>query len=167
MSNVDRHIVVNYTSDQEGQEIRHEDVVRPSNHGWCIQGGDETRRWKLKSRNTCPTYGSCQYCFKSGPVGKFCNECQQWETSQPGYVILRNGNRLLDSITIAEILNVGHETAMADRICKPIMQRIESFSVDRMTIAAEKSYVHIEDRVARAKLTCEATHKFYAMLDRL
>jgi hypothetical protein len=33
-------IVVNYTTDQEGQDIQDEDVVQPLNHRWCIQGGN-------------------------------------------------------------------------------------------------------------------------------
>jgi hypothetical protein len=61
------HIVVSYTTDQEGQDIKDEDGVRSMNHRWCYQGGDETSTWKLKSRAICPTYGSCEDCMKSGP----------------------------------------------------------------------------------------------------
>jgi hypothetical protein len=52
------------STDQEGQDIRDEDMVRPINHRWCYHGGDETSTWKLKSWARCPTYGSCQYCLK-------------------------------------------------------------------------------------------------------
>jgi hypothetical protein len=59
------YIVVSYTADQEGQDIQDEDIVQPIYHPWCIQGGNETRTWRLKSTAKCPTYhGSCKHCLK-------------------------------------------------------------------------------------------------------
>jgi hypothetical protein len=37
-----QQIVVNYTKDQQGQNIRDEDAVRPDNHKWARNGLSET-----------------------------------------------------------------------------------------------------------------------------
>lgn len=58
-------MVASYTTDQRGKDVQDEDVVRPVNLRWSKHGGEETQRWKLKSRARCPTYCSCQHCKKS------------------------------------------------------------------------------------------------------
>jgi len=136
-SNHQRFIVVNYSADQEGQDIRDEDVVRPLNHRWTHrykQDRTEIGSWKDKSYARCPTYGSCQNCMKSGPVGKVCKDCPIENDLQPGYVILRNedGSKILDSITIAQMLGQRHETAKADRLFKEGMDRIEEFNLQSL-----------------------------------
>jgi hypothetical protein len=158
------YIIVSYTTDKEGQDIQDEDMVQPINHRWCYQGGNETTTWKLKSWAICPTYGSCQHCLKSGPVGKSCNECQIRE-GQPGYVILRNQDKFLDSITIAEMFNQGHDTAKADQYFTLNMERIETFNSDHLCIATQQIYQNIQDPVVKANLISQMNRKFYAMLE--
>ena len=46
----EKYVNINYTVDQEGQDIQEADVVRPINYRWSIQGGYETLTWKIKSR---------------------------------------------------------------------------------------------------------------------
>jgi hypothetical protein len=70
-------INVNYTPYQEGKEIRQEDVVRPMNRK--ITTTKEVAKWKEISRSRAPTYGSCEYCFRNGPLGKRCNQCNNGE----------------------------------------------------------------------------------------
>jgi hypothetical protein len=160
-----RRIVVNYTEDQEDEDIRSEDLVRPSNYRWCFQGSPETRTWKLKTTANCPTYGTCQYCFKAGPVGKHCNECQIPDV-QALYVLLpSDGNKILDSITFAKIFNRGLETAKADRYLTPNMVRLERCSTDHLTLAAQHKYKYITDPVARAKLIRETLLRCYMILE--
>jgi hypothetical protein len=65
-------IIVGYTDDQKGKDIRDEDVVRVSNGKWIVQHSTETGSWKEKSTGRCPTYGTCSFCFKAGPTGKKC-----------------------------------------------------------------------------------------------
>ena len=65
----------NYTPDQMGQDIQDADVVRPLNHKWSRP--DETVTWRVLSADRCPTYGSCKKCFKSGPYGRLCNNCNE------------------------------------------------------------------------------------------
>jgi hypothetical protein len=66
MMNPPEIINVNYTPDQEGKEIRQEDVVRLMNRK--ITTMKEVAKWKEISRSRAPTYGSCEYCFRSGPL---------------------------------------------------------------------------------------------------
>ena len=63
-------IVVGYTNDQEGQDIRDEDVVRPANKKWTKQGSTETHDWQMKSSARRPKYGPCDHCYKAGPDSK-------------------------------------------------------------------------------------------------
>jgi hypothetical protein len=63
-------IIVGYTDDQKGKDIRDEDVVRVSNRKWIAQHSTKTGSWKEKSTGRCPTYGTCSFCFKAGPTGK-------------------------------------------------------------------------------------------------
>ena len=73
-----QRIVVNYTVDQEGQDIREEDVVHAANGIFFTE--DELKRFSEKSSFGVPTYGNCHGCWSSGPVGKKCREC-----NAPGY----------------------------------------------------------------------------------
>jgi hypothetical protein len=77
MMNPPEIINVNYTPDQEGKEIPQEDVVWPMN---CkITTMKEVAKWKEIRRSRAPTYGSCGYCFRSGPLGKRCNRYNNGE----------------------------------------------------------------------------------------
>jgi hypothetical protein len=66
MMNPPEIINKSYTPDQEGQEIRQEDVVLPTNHK--ITTIKEVTDWKEISRSCAPTYGSSECCFRSGPL---------------------------------------------------------------------------------------------------
>jgi hypothetical protein len=102
--------------------------------------------------------------LKSGPVGKSCNECQIRE-GQPGYVILRNQDKFLDYITIAEMFNQGHETAKADRYFTLNMDRVETSNSNHLCIAAQQIYQNIQDPAVKANLIHQVNHKIYAMLE--
>ena len=73
-----------------------------------------------KSTGWCPTYRTCDFCFKAGPTGKKC-VCTDGE-----YKILFYRRTLIDSIKIAELLEEELEVAKADRmqnwIRTPMMQ---------------------------------------------
>jgi hypothetical protein len=162
-----KHLVKNYTTDQEGQDIRDEDVVRPNNHRWCIQGDDEVRTWKRKSTARCPTYGSCTNCLKSGPVDLFCNdELCKIKKTPPKYAIMRHGyDKLLDSITIAEMLDRGHETAKADRMNYRGLEKICTFDDTIINAATRRKYQDIKDPEVRAEAIVQMKHDIYAMLN--
>ena len=113
--NPPRKIVKNYTPDQQGQDIRPQDIVRPINKKWAK--GDEVQTWRKLSNERAPTYRSCTMCFRSGPLGRLCNKCN-YENNH--YVALNYDNghgqgATLDSVTMSEIFRAGNETAKADR----------------------------------------------------
>jgi hypothetical protein len=74
--------------------------------------------------------------MKSGSVdGKDCNKCHI-KRYNPGYMILRNQEKILNAITMAEIYNQGHETAKADRFINPNTIPMEMFSCNHLNLAA-------------------------------
>ena len=101
----------NYTPDQEGQEIRQEDVVRPMNHKITTKKEPD---WIEISRSRAPTYGSCNCCFRSGPLGKRCNGCNNGEYQANLHMVKGGAIETLDSITMSEIMGQGHEVCLAD-----------------------------------------------------
>ena len=160
------YIVKNYTPDQKGEDIRHGDVVRPSNHRWCIQGDDEVRKWSLKSTARCPTYGTCQSCYMCGPVGKRCIDCYDQEDPNPsGFVIMMDGKKILDSITIATILGQGQEIAKADRILNLHAIKMESLNSVRIHCAVEHVYKYYPERTTKEKLRRDTTLKLYNLVN--
>ena len=109
-------VVRSYTDEQEGQDIREEDVARPKNHCWCYDGNepDENgRTWRDKSRAWRPTYGSCIFCYDAGPVGQNCVKCSINGKNAGYWMIVRGQDpkKFLDSIRLAEIF--GGKTIIA------------------------------------------------------
>ena len=163
----DYPIVVNYTADQEGQDIRPNDVVRPINRRYTIKCDNEVKAWQYLSRGRMPTYGNCQRCYKSGPLGKYCNECSTTHKG-PGYVIMTYGEKILDAITISEILQKNQETAKADRIYKSGMDRMKRFDTDQMVDAATqrfKATSSLPDKRLAASRIYDAAKKLRAMVE--
>ena len=54
---------------EDGDDIRDKDVVRPANHKWIVK--DNVKILEMSSMR-CPTYGTCEQFWKSGPTGKRC-----------------------------------------------------------------------------------------------
>ena len=108
-------IIVAYTDDQDGQSIRSQDVVTANNGIWFTE--EEKRSMTDKSCMRCPTYGSCQHCWKSGPVAKRCTSCndEMCGYSFIFYTTPYGEMRLLDSQFLSGLLGTGHETVMANR----------------------------------------------------
>ncbi len=105
-------INTNHTPDQKGQEIRQEDVVRPLNRK--ITTMKEVANWKEISRSRAPSYGSCEYCFRSGPLGKRCNRCNNGEYEAILLLVKGGAIATLDSITMSKIMGQGQEVCLAD-----------------------------------------------------
>jgi hypothetical protein len=93
--------------------IRGEDVVRPPNHkAWkADRPGESTEEMPLyKSVAKVPTYGSCEDCYSSGPVGKLCIFCHNGTQ----YKVVLHCHHIIDSVTLAQAMERGHEPARAD-----------------------------------------------------
>ena len=89
----------------DDDDIREADVVRSENNRWFTT--KEKERFYLKSTAQRPTYGSCHGCFKSGPVGKKCNECEGQ------YDVMIYNHRIIDSENLAKMAETGQEVAKA------------------------------------------------------
>jgi hypothetical protein len=122
-------IIVGYTDDQKGKDIRDEDVVRVSNGRWIAQHSTETGTRKEKSTGRCPTYGTCSFCFKAGPTGKKC------VCTDGRYKILFYRYHIIDSIKIAELLEEELEVAKADRMQNWIMTPSMQLNLDCCDLA--------------------------------
>jgi hypothetical protein len=105
-------INVNYTPDQEGKEIRQEDVVQPLNRK--IMTMKDVAKWEEISRSHAPTYGSCEYYFRSGPLGKCCNRCNNGEYEAILFLVKGGAIATLDFITMSKIMGQGHKVCLAD-----------------------------------------------------
>jgi hypothetical protein len=123
-------VLKRYTPDQEGQDIQDHDVARPSNERYYRPSvgvhDQEMYSWEWISNARAPTYGSCGGCMKSGPNNQYCMECYN-KGIKTGYRMMRDGKKILDSVTLAKIFEQGHEVAKADRFCTPGMQRMREF----------------------------------------
>jgi hypothetical protein len=128
-TNEPEQIIVGYTDDQKGKDIRDEDVVRVSNGKWIAQHSTETETWREKSMGWCPTYGTCSFCFKAGPTGKKC------VFTDGEYKIVFYRYDIIDSIKIAGLLEEELEAAKADRMQNWIMTPSMQLNLDCCNLA--------------------------------
>jgi hypothetical protein len=148
--NPPHRIVVGY-DDKYGQgyngNIRDEDVVRPPNHKWTKTNND----WKLKTTARCPTYGSCEYCFRSGPVGKRCIDYGHGDIQATYKVAVMDGY-IMDSITLAEIAEKGHEQARADRMYQWLKTPTMRLSHDMLMILSKRGHTDDQASIIRGNI---------------
>ena len=154
------HNVLGYTSDQEGQDILPQDVVRPINLRWCTIGSDEAKTWRYRNHAGSLTYGSCQSCFSSGPLGLSCRDCHAER-----YVIVKTGMKIVDSVTLAQLLQKGHTTAKADQYYSRKMQHVQRLNDDLLELLISKRYRHIIDNAEKKSMIRQTKADFYAMLE--
>jgi len=111
----EQFIVVDYTSDQEGQLIRESDVVRANNGRFYTR--EEQTTFKYKSTAKCPTYGNCNECCASGPAGMYCQICNKRDCVYQ-IVLLETfplGGKYIDAEFLSHFLQCEHTMARADR----------------------------------------------------
>jgi hypothetical protein len=147
------YIVRGYTEEQKGQMIRGEDVVRPENHMWS--GGRGGEHYGAMSTRRCPTYGTCDFCYSSGPVGKFCSNCnpdgKKIEKPDKLYSVMKatrsitGGSKeemiVLDSQWLSELAGGKHEDARADRTIPTgsVGEPINLFSIIAFELATKRN----------------------------
>lgn len=107
-------ILRTYTSDQKGQDIKDEDVIRAWNGIGYTQ--DEQDHFKDTHRSEQPTYGNCILCRSAGPVGKEC-AC---DACLPRYQVIGvthdwNSDTIIDAEYYAKMFGASVEVAKADR----------------------------------------------------
>ena len=98
------YIVRSYSVEQAGQPIQENQVVRAGNGRFFRT--DEARSFSVLSSARCPTYGNCNYCWRSGPLNmqcRYCNDDRKVYTyfwlSHP-----KGGKRILDAEYIAQLV---------------------------------------------------------------
>jgi hypothetical protein len=107
---------------EAGAPIKDEHVTRCKNKRWHGKlDKDKAYEEGGAYRNTtarCPTYGTCDRCYGSGPVGQVCLPCTKTTGNDMGdfqfRVVLHRG-KLIDSQWISSLLGREHKTAPWDR----------------------------------------------------
>ena len=151
-ANPQRRIVVSAKYDGD---IREEDVVRPSNHKYATLA--EARTFEHKSTAHCPTYGSCCMCYKSGPVGMDC-DCPR----QGLYMVVFYGKgRVVDSISIAEIMGAGHQVARGNLTWGWIRTPSMGLSYDIVGLVLGRKYEQTEGHAA----VLTRLHQVFALVE--
>ena len=143
-------INTNHTPDQKGQEIRQEDVVRPLNRK--ITTMKEVANWKEISRSRAPSYGSCEYCFRSGPLGKRCNRCNNGEYEAILLLVKGGAIATLDSITMSKIMGQGQEVCLADPKMNWNRTPCRHFNSLCAQLVIDQRYNDIKDEYVRTTL---------------
>ena len=114
----EQRVVVAHADDQEGRDIREGDVVRAETG--LIFTEEEIGRFRLRSNARCPTYGSCEYCYKAGPVGLKCDDCDGVGMYKVVFAhpheSERFSRRIVDSERLARLFNRSVQVAKADRV---------------------------------------------------
>jgi hypothetical protein len=153
MNEVQKRIIVSYTPDQEGEDIKDEDVTKKPPmvfQGWWgninVEGQELGKMPDLRQ------------------LWILQEEWTGWEI-EPRYVILIDRNKILDSITLAQMLNQGHETAKADRMYHPRMNKIKPFSTDHIGFGVDLWFFDEQDPLVKAELLRELNWKYNAMLE--
>ena len=127
---------------------------------------------RVLSADRCPTYGSCVRCFRSGPYGRLCNNCNEDNVTlkKDGlhYVILQKSSRpgknaVLDSITLSQIVQAGHETAKADREIRWLRTPMKRYTGDTLhnylyIVFTEELEDNSANRAERARIQYEVTN---------
>ena len=137
------YIVRGYEPRMRGTQITDDYVVRPRNHKWCGQfGGEYFRPW---SSARCPTYGTCNNCYGSGPVGMTCVDPRCEERY---LVMFANGVHdfkvTLDSQWISTLVGASHTPAMADRVQDWQTTPCGNLKLDHMKLVIARKATHLD-----------------------
>ena len=144
---------LNYDQDTGNDNIRRSDEVRPHNGKWA--GREEYASWHLKSTLGLPTYGTCEYCFASGPLESMCTFCGSGH-----YRCMKYQGRILDAEYISQHLLRGHQRARANRMHNWV--RVEFLNLDVYMIDAmlQRKYDYIENEAEKKNLAMQARVDF-------
>ena len=156
-------------SDKEIDLMLHEtNVVRPRNHLWADE--NERRSWvTIPIGIYCifPTYGTCDYCWASGPVFQKCIECKRENTTneygkQYGYNYLVCGRQsiVLDSQTIAAKLGRRHKPAKANEPVTVVKADGHTFNFNTLREQIKWNNRHIEDDAERERANFQGCNEF-------
>jgi hypothetical protein len=105
--------------------------------------------------------------MRAGPLAKECSECNRHTA---GYMILvsKDGRKILDSITIAEMFGKGLEVAKADWKNDPKMQNMKHFTFEymaRIKRIVQAKYSNVENPYEMVRIIRQFWAEYRTMID--
>jgi hypothetical protein len=152
---------LNYDQDTGNDNIRRTDEVRPYNGKWASR--EEIVNWPLKSTLGLPTYGTCEYCFASGPLESMCTFCGSGH-----YRCMKYAGRILDAEYISTHFLVGHQRARANRMHNWVRIEFVNLDVYMVDTVMQRKYEDVQNEAERKRMAMQARVDFlelYAELE--
>lgn len=149
-------IIVGYDESMRGKLISKEHVIRAKNGYYYTE--EECMAFRQRSTAGCPTYGNCNKCFQSGPVGQRCNRCR---SRNSGYMIIvtqppKKPQLVIDAEYFGKMCGEGHQVAMADRVHKWIEPPTYFLAMDDCFMVTLRGHSDIKDPQEQHRLRWEA-----------
>ena len=152
---------LNYDQDTGNDNIRRTDEVRPYNGKWASR--EEILAWHLKSTLGLPTYGTCEYCFASGPLESMCTFCGSGHNR-----CMKYQGRILDSEYISDHMNQGHQRARANRMHNWVRVDFLDLNEYMVDTVMQRQYEDVQNEAEKKRLAMQGKVDFlelYAELE--
>jgi len=118
--------VIRYALEQE--------IARPED--WCVT---DAAVFSSINNGNYPSYGSCQYCMASGPLGFRCVHCQRNNTN---YMIFEFNGRIFDSQKIGKLFGRTHLKMVSGyKFCMEECQS-RTYSLPMLKMAYSRKFDH-------------------------
>ena len=104
-----------YTDELQGQWLSDAHTIRASNGRFFTR--QEMRNFGQLSNVTAPTYGNCENCLASGPLGKRCEICHEERNEDHMYkMVVLTRCKIVDAEFLSGFARRPHKRAKADRL---------------------------------------------------
>jgi hypothetical protein len=143
----------NYDQDTGNDMIRRGDEVRPYNGRWAKP--EEILTWHLKSTLGLPTYGTCEYCFASGPLESMCTFCGSGH-----HRCMKYQGRILDSEYISSHMSQEHQRARANRMHNWVRVDFVDLNEYMVNTVMQRKYDYIENEAEKNRLALQGKVDF-------
>ena len=102
-----------YTDELQGQRLSDAHTIRASNGRFFTR--QEMRNFGQLSNVTAPTYGNCENCLASGPLGKRCEICHEERNEDHMYkMVVLTRCKIVDAEFLSGFAHHPHKRAKAD-----------------------------------------------------
>ena len=141
-----RYMLRDYDESMAGMIIPDHLVTRaPNGRFWKHE---ENVLLKIHSMDRCPTYGFCDRCCSSGPVGMHCQKCKSRYFK---YRVIKRGGKILDATWVSRFFQATHMDALADRQYRWLRTPIMSIGIDLLGLGIGDRYKGVENAPRRAE----------------
>lgn len=149
-------LIVGYDESMCGKLISNKHVIRAENKYYYTE--EECLAFRQRSTAGCPTYGNCNRCFRSGPVGLMCSRCH---IQNSVYTIMttqrpHESHLVMDAEYLGRLCGQGHEDAMADRVPNWDEPPTQFLAMDDCFMVMLKGHLDLEDLTEQRQLRLEA-----------